>query len=257
MRLQKLIAEAGIASRRAAERLILDGRVTVNGVTVRQLGSTVVPDIDVVQVDGVSVERPSAKSYLLLHKPAGYVTSVSDPHAAHTIMSLLPQGGPRLFPVGRLDRDSEGLLLLTDDGALAERLLHPRNRVEREYLVLVQGDVPPHALAALRAGGDVDGARVQPLSVTIGEPPAPFDRVAIPGTRWLRMTLAEGRKREVRVLCAGAGLRVLRLIRIRFGPLLLGDLPAGGIRPLTANELSAIRDLPKEPDGGSVRGSEA
>lgn len=246
MRLQKLIAEAGIASRRAAERLILDGRVTVNGGTVRQLGTTVMPDRDVVQVDGVAVERPSTKSYLLLHKPAGVVTSVSDPHAAHTIMSLLPDDGPRLFPVGRLDRDSEGLLLLTDDGALAERLLHPRNQVEREYLVLVQGDVPERALAALRAGGDVEGARVRPRFVTVGQPPAPFDRVAVPGTRWLRMTLTEGRKREVRVLCAGAGLRVLRLIRIRFGPLLLGDLPAGGRRPLMAEELSAIRDLPRE-----------
>jgi 23S rRNA pseudouridine2605 synthase len=239
-RLQKLIAEAGLASRRAAERLILEGRVTVNGVAVRQLGATAVPGQDDVRLDGRPLAPPPAKTYLLLHKPAGVVTSVRDPHAVRTIMALLPKDAPRLFPVGRLDRESEGLLLLTDDGELAERLLHPRYRIEREYAVLVRGDVSSRTLAALRDGGEVEGAHVRPLAVAVEPPPAPIGGRTAPGTRWLRITLAEGRKREVRVLCAAAGLAVVRLIRTRFGPLHLGDLPAGGTRPLTPAELREL-----------------
>jgi 23S rRNA pseudouridine2605 synthase len=156
-------------------------------------------------------------------------------------MALLPPDSPRLFPVGRLDRESEGLLLLTDDGDLAERLLHPRYQIEREYAVLVRGSVSQAALAALRAGAEVEGAHVRPLHVEAAPPPPSFGRGSVPGTRWLRMTLAEGRKREVRILCAAAGLDVLRLVRVRLGPLALGDLPAGHTRPLTAAELSALQ----------------
>lgn len=238
VRLQKLIAESGRASRRAAERLIVAGRVTVNGVVVTELGAGADPDHDDVRVDGAPLRRPDAKTYLLLHKPPGYVTSARDPHAERTVMALVPPGTPRVYPVGRLDRDSEGLLLLTDDGALTERLLHPRNGVEREYAVLVRGDVAEPVLAILRGGVAVEGARVAPALVEARA--APDGVRPPPGTWWLRIVLREGRKREVRVLCAAAGLAVLRLVRVRFGPLTLDGLGPGRVRRLTAAELAAL-----------------
>lgn len=241
VRLHKLLAEAGVASRRAAERLIAGGHVSVNGVTVRTPGSVVVPDRDDIRVDGVPVRPPRHRTYLLLHKPPGYVTTLHDPHAERTVRDLLPPDTPRVYPVGRLDRDSEGLLLLTDDGALTTRLLHPRFGVEREYAVLVWGAVTPGALARLRDGIIVEGVRVTPVDVRVALPPPPIDRTAPAGTRWLRITVREGRKREVRVMCAAVHLRVLRLIRVRFGPLVLGDLAPGAVRPLTRGEVRALR----------------
>lgn len=226
--------------------MILDGRVSVNGVVVRELGAMAIPGDDEVRVDGNVLRPPARKTYLLLHKPRGVVTSVRDPHAAHTIMSLLPPDAPRLFPIGRLDRESEGLLLLTDDGDLTERLLHPRHRLEREYAVLVRGPVSSAALAALRAGAEVEGAHVRPLRVEVAPPPGPTDWSPAPDTRWLRITLAEGRKREVRVLCAAARLTVLRLIRVRFGPLTLGSLPPGHTRPLTPSELTHLTQTQRD-----------
>ena len=240
IRLHKLLADAGVASRRAAERLIAEGRVSVNGVVRREPGSAAVPGRDAICVDGVPLRPSTARTYLLLHKPRGYVTSVRDPHAEHTVMELIPRGTGRVYPVGRLDRDSEGLLLLTDDGDLTERLLHPRRGVEREYAVLVRGAVTPGALARLREGIDVEGARVVPVEVAVKLPPPPFAGHDPPGTRWLRITLREGRKREVRVMCAAVHLHVLRLVRVRFGPLHLGDLRPGASRPLTETELAAL-----------------
>ena len=240
VRLQKLLAEAGIASRRAAERLIAEGHVTVNGVVVREPGSAAIPGRDEVRVDGAPLRPPAAKTYLLLHKPSGVVTSVHDPHAERTIMALLPRNVPRVYPVGRLDRESEGLLLLTDDGDLTERLLHPRHGIEREYAVLARGDVSPNAIEQLRRGTMVEGARVVPVSVAVTLPPPAIRGSSPPGTRWLRIVVAEGRKREVRVMCAAVHLHVLRLIRVRFGPLELGDLPPGRTRPLTEAELEDL-----------------
>lgn len=239
VRLQKLIAQAGLASRRAAERLIAQGRVTVNGREVRHPGASAVPGVDEVRVDGVPLRPAATHTYLLLNKPAGYVTTVRDRHAERTVIDLLPPGTSRLFPAGRLDRESEGLLLLTDDGDLAQRLLHPRYQVEREYAVLVRARALEASLARLRAGTTVEGVHVRPRLVE--RRPPPFPAAAAPDTRWLRVTLTEGRKREVRVLCAAAGLAVLRLVRVRFGPLTLGDLGAGQTRPLTDGELSALR----------------
>lgn len=243
VRLQKLIAEAGLASRRAAERLIVAGRVSVNDATVRELGATADPAVDDVRVDGARLRPPVTRTYLLLHKPPGYVTTALDPHAERTVMDLLPPGAPRLFPAGRLDRDSEGLLLLTDDGALTQAVLHPRHGVEREYAALVRGEVAAATLARLRAGARVEGADVAPASVEVAPPPRPLPAYAPPDARWLRLVLTEGRKREVRLLCAAAGLQVIRLIRVRFGPLTLGDLPPGRIRPLTPPELAALHRL--------------
>ncbi|MGH2584025.1 MAG: pseudouridine synthase [Dehalococcoidia bacterium] len=240
-RLQKVLAAAGVASRRASENLIAQGRVTVDG-RVAGIGDQVDPERSVITVDGRVIGAAAQHAYLLLHKPAGVVSSLRDPHAERTVTSLLPPGMPRLYPAGRLDRESEGLLLLTDDGELAERLLHPRYGVEREYAVLARGDLLPRTLARLRRGAEVEGARVAPAAVEVRFPPAPIGGPVPPGARWLRITLTEGRKREVRVLCAAAGLHVLRLIRVRFGPLHLGDLPLGHTRPLTPVELTALRE---------------
>jgi 23S rRNA pseudouridine2605 synthase len=241
VRLQKLIAEAGRSSRRAAERLIVEGRVTVNGEVIRQLGATATPGRDLVCVDGEPLHPPRSKTYLLMHKPLGVVSSARDPHAVRTVTSLLPPDAPRLFPVGRLDRDSEGLLLLTDDGDLTERLLHPRYEIEREYAVLVRGDLSTGTLGRLREGTTVEGAHVRPRAVKLGRQPAFAGGATPPGTGWLSLTLTEGRKREVRVLCAAAGLQVLRLIRVRFGPLSLGELPPGHTRPLSEREVAALK----------------
>ena len=242
VRLNKLLAEAGIASRREAERFLAEGRVTVNGVAVLEPGSSAVPGQDAVAVDGVPValaeDRPH--TYLLLHKPRGLVTTVRDPHAERTVMDLLPRDVPRIYPVGRLDQDSEGLLLFTDDGELTERLLHPRNGVEREYAVLVRGDFTGPALPKLRQGVTVEGVRVKPRNVEVAWPPVQFKGPLPRGARWLRIVLGEGRKREVRALCAAVHLYIFRLIRIRFGPLELDDLLPGKTRPLTKSELRAL-----------------
>jgi 23S rRNA pseudouridine2605 synthase len=242
VRLNKLLAEAGIASRREAERLLADGRVAVNGVTVREPGSSAVPGTDTVTLDGVPVALGEARlhTYLVLHKPRGIVTTVRDPHAERTVMDLLPRDLPRVYPVGRLDQDSEGLVLFTDDGDLTERLLHPRNGVEREYAVLVRGDFTGPALPKLRQGVSIEGERVKPLSVEVAWPPEQFRGPLPKGARWLRIVLAEGRKREVRALCAAVHLYVFRLIRVRFGPLELDGLPPGKTRPLSPFELRAL-----------------
>lgn len=257
MRLHKLLADAGVASRRAAERLIAEGHVTVNGVTMREPGSAAVPGRDDIRVDGVPLRPAEQRTYLVLNKPRGYVATVSDPHAERTVMALLPKGAPRLYPVGRLDRESEGLLLLTDDGALTERLLHPRHGVEREYAVLVRGAVTPGAIDRLREGIVVEGVRVVPVEARVTLPPAPIANPNLPGTRWLRITVREGRKHEIRVMCAAVHLHVMRLIRVRLGSLLLGDLAPGRVRTLTENEVTGLADLTPRPDalrGPSLRG---
>jgi 23S rRNA pseudouridine2605 synthase len=170
-RLQKLLAAAGVASRRASEALITSGRVTVNGATVRELGAKADPARDDIRLDGRAVRAPEAHTYLMLHKPAGYTSTVSDPHAKHTVMELLPTDGGRLFPAGRLDRDSEGLLLLTDDGELTQRLLHPRYHLAKEYAVLVRGEIGSQVLWRLRKGTVIEGKRTAPVEVEPAPPP--------------------------------------------------------------------------------------
>lgn len=271
-RLQKLLAGAGIASRRAAEQLILAGRVTVNGRLVRELGVRADPERDDIRLDGRPVQRPATHTYLMMHKPAGFTSTAADPHASRTVMHLLPKGTPRVYPVGRLDRDSEGLLLFTDDGALAQRLTHPRYHLPREYGVLVRGEVDGRVLQRLRAGVVIDGRRAVPVEVDPAEPPpgfgsgpaepdAPVARRAralqadVPEL-WLRFVLHEGRKRQIRITCEQAGLEVQRLVRISMGPVSLGSLAAGLVRPLRKPELAALRrvtGLPDPPAGEGER----
>lgn len=236
-RLQKFLARAGVASRRHAEELIQAGRVQVNGQPVTQLGTKVQPERDVVQVDGRPVQAPAARVYLLLHKPAGVVTTASDPQGRQTVLDLLPPSlrAQRLFPVGRLDLDSEGLLLLTNDGAFALHLMHPRFEQEKEYHALVRGRPTSAALENLRRGMLLPGE---------ARPTAPaqvrFLRAAPDGASWLSVTLHEGRRRQVRRMLAAVGHPVLRLVRVRVGALGLGDLPAGQWRALSAEELEKL-----------------
>ena len=202
-RLQKILSAHGVSSRRAAEGYLSAGRVTVNGCTAR-VGDKADPERDDIRVDGRPLRRPARRTYLMLNKPRGYVTTLSDEKGRRTVAELVAGCGARVWPVGRLDLDSEGLLLLTDDGALTHALLHPSHEVEKEYRVWVEGDVDT-ALPVLRGPMELDGYALRPAQVTpVGE-----------GV--LSVVIHEGRNRQVRRMCAAAGLRVRRLQRVREG----------------------------------------
>ncbi len=229
-RLQKALAWAGLGSRRACEDLIREGRVTVNG-EVAALGARVDPRVDRVEVDGVRVPLDPELRYFALHKPAGVVTTARDPQGRPDVSRYYPEG-TRVFPVGRLDRETEGLLLLTNDGELANRLMHPRYGVEREYLAEVEGSPSPRALARLTRGIDLEDGPARAGSAR---------RVARAGGRSaVRIVMTEGRKREVRRMLAAIGLPVRRLVRVRVGPIRLGRLGPGELRELGAEE---VREL--------------
>jgi len=233
-RVQRSLARAGYGSRRASEDLIRDGRVTING-RVASLGDRVDPETDVVEVDGARVVTdPDARTFAL-HKPAGVVSSLKDPQGRPDLTGYLP-ADTRVVPVGRLDRDTEGLLLLTGDGELANRLMHPRYGVEKEYLVEVDGAPTSKQLAELRRGVELDDGPAKPRSVRVVD--AAGERTA------LRLVLTEGRKREVRRMLQAVGLPVRRLVRVRVGPVRLGTLPAGELRELGGEELSALYRAP-------------
>ena len=225
MRIQRALARSGIASRRHAETLVAAGRVTVNG-QVARTGMSVDPARDTIAVDGRPIGAPVQPRWLVLHKPTGVLTTRSDPGGRKTVFDLVP-AEPGLTYVGRLDYMTEGVLLLTTDGAAAHRLTHPSREVERTYLATVRGDAPTAARRA-RAGVELeDGlARVQHAEAR------PLGR----GHWELELTLTEGRTREVRRLCDALGLEVERLVRTRFGPIALGDLAPGAVRQLTARE---------------------
>jgi len=230
MRLNKFLAQAGAASRRGADELITGGRVSLNGRIVRELG-TIVAGGDAVLVDGVPVQPPQTFSYLVLHKPAGVVTTMRDPAGRRTVADLLPEG-PRLVPVGRLDYATDGILLLTNDGELAHSLLHPRFGVEKTYRATIAGKVRAQDLRRLRAGVLIDRRRTSMAAArTIA-----FDG----GRSVVELTIHEGRNRQVRRMFETLGYRVVALTRTRFGPLTLGRLAPGKVRPLTAKERSAL-----------------
>ena len=227
------MAAAGIAARRKCEALILEGLVSVNGETVRDLGRQVDPGKDKILYRGkpVSFEAPV---YFLLHKPAGYTTTVSDPHAEKTVLELVPSAlshKVRLFPVGRLDKDSTGLLLLTNDGELANRLIHPRYGVGKRYEVTLDRPLEEKARAKLLRG------------VQLEEGPARAERVEELSGRKVRLTLREGKKREIRRMFDRVGYRVQELCRVEFGTLKLADLPSGQGRLLTPQEEAALKRL--------------
>ncbi len=245
-RLQKFLARAGIASRRQCEALIAAGRVLVNGQVVRTLGTRVRPGRDRVHVDGEAV-RAGAPVTILLHKPAGYITSRSDPQGRPVVTSLVAQAGlPRLFPVGRLDWDTEGLLLLTNDGELANALTHPRYAVRKVYHAKLKGHPTPESLARLTRGIVCDGEPLAALAVDVLHPTRQ--------NTWVAITLEEGRYRHVRRMCEGVGHPVLKLTRVALGPVRLGSLPRGRWRPLSPDELRGLYAL--VPSAGSSRASE-
>ena len=230
-RLQKILSAAGVCSRRAAEGYLTAGRITVNGETA-QLGQQADPETDDIRVDGVPLDREPEVVYLMLNKPRGYVTTVSDEQGRKTVMDLLTGIHTRVYPVGRLDRDSEGLLLLTNDGALTHRLLHPSHEVSKEYHVTVSGPVE-HAAEKLRRIRDVAGMPIQPAEVR---------QLRRTGDRAeLSIMIHEGRNRQIRRMCARCGLEVLRLQRVREHCLELGELPLGQWRYLTAAEIAALK----------------
>jgi len=228
---QKFLAHAGLASRRTCEQWIVAGRVRVNGETVTVLGSQIDPQRDRVEVDGKRVTLPRAHTYWLLNKPTGYVCTARDPQGRPTVLSLV-RTKERLYPVGRLDLDSEGLLLLTNDGELAQRLTHPSFEHEKEYTVWVTGRPTEHALQRLRVGIELEDGPTSPAQVTFLRNES--------GGAWLRIVIHEGRKHQLRRMCEAVGLPVRRLIRVRMGPLMLGELKPGESRPLTRKEKSLL-----------------
>ena len=230
-RVQRALARAGFGSRRACEQLIADGRVTVDGV-VATLGDKLDGTVSAVRVDGLEVNLDPDVRYYALHKPPGVVTTMRDPQGRPDIRGFLPSDGPRVFPVGRLDRDSEGLLLLTNDGELANRLMHPSHGVEKEYLAEVEGEPTARQVARVRSGIDLDDGPARAVRARVV--------AASRGRGAVRLVMTEGRKREVRRLLAAVGLPVTRLVRLRVGPITLDGMSPGDVRPLQRAEIQAL-----------------
>jgi len=233
-RLQKIISAAGITSRRASEDLILAGRVTVNGIVVNELGSKADPSTDTVAVDGKSLTIASKKLYILLYKPVGYLTTLDDPEGRPLVTDLLKEVGERVYPVGRLDYNTEGLLLLTSDGEWANQLMHPRNEVEKEYHVRVRGKVHKSQLDQLAGGVEIEGRITAPARVCMIKEGEQND--------WFSITIHEGRNRQVRRMCEAVSLSVVRLRRVRYGMLSMGALKPGEFRFLSEAEVDGLRN---------------
>lgn len=233
-RLQKILAHAGVASRRESERIIAAGRVKVDGQVVTELGAKADPASQRITVDDQPIGRAEPLQFWMLNKPAGVVSTASDPEDRPTVVDMLPEHvRGRLYPVGRLDMYSEGLVLLTNDGELALKMTHPRYKMPKIYRVWVEGKPGDEAMAALRRGVEIEGGPTAPAQV--------FLKSYTNGLGLLRMVLHEGRKREIRQMCEAVGHPVKRLLRVGLGPLRLGDLPEGASRMLTVREINELR----------------
>jgi 23S rRNA pseudouridine2605 synthase len=232
-RLQKILAAAGIDSRRACEQIILDGRVQVNGKTVTELGSTANPRRDVITVDLIEIQR-EAPVYILMNKPKGYVTTVKDDQGRPTVMALLKGVPGRLYPVGRLDFNSEGLLLMTNDGALAQVLMGPEHEIPKVYLVKVHRNPTSELLKEFQEGFLLSGRRLKPCHIEVAEKG---------DNPWLKVTLTEGKNQQIRRMFAAVGHPVSKLRRVQFGPLADPMLKPGAWRYLSPQEIAAIKSL--------------
>lgn len=231
IKLHAFLAHAGVASRRASEELIAQGKVCVNGTLVKNVATRIDPNRDRVEMQGKRIELPTARHlYYVVHKPVNYVSSVSDPDGKPVVISLVPRG-VRVYPVGRLDSNSEGLILMTNDGDLAYRLTHPKFVVPKTYHVLIAGSPGNTALNALRSGVHLSDGMTAPAEVS----PLKHDH----GNTWIVVTIHEGKNRQIRRMCGVLNLEVLRLIRVKMGPFELGALPVGGWRHATDQELRA------------------
>lgn len=230
-RLQKIVSSRGIASRRKAEEMILDGRITINGV-IAQLGDTADAELDEILLDGKCLPSREKYVYILLNKPRGFVTTLSDEKGRRDVSQLVADCGTRVYPVGRLDMDSEGLLLMTNDGDFANKMMHPKHEVEKTYDTFVTG-YQPMALEKLKQPITLDGHAIRPPKVKLMK--------AEGGVAHLQITIHEGRNRQVRRMCEAAGMHVTRLRRIREGSLSLGDLPKGKWRYLTEDEIHSMK----------------
>ena len=235
MLLQRYLAQCGVASRRKCEEIIASGRVTVNGEQIVQMGFEVDEEKDSVTVDGKTVTPVMLHTYWLMHKPRGVMTTLYDPQGRKTIVDLLPGGAPRLFPVGRLDYDTSGLLLLTDDGDLSFALMHPRHRIYKTYCARIAGKLTPEQAQRLREGLPLDGRMTAPAKVRILRSNAIYSDIEI--------AIREGRNRQIRRMCEAVGHEVVSLERTAMGPLTLGTLPIGAVRPLTDEELRQIKQV--------------
>ena len=233
-RLQKLISAAGIASRRAAEAMMAEGRVTVNGVAA-SVGMSADPDIDIICVDGNEIRIESRRRYIVLHKPRGYVTTMKDERGRPTVAELTQDAGARLYPVGRLDMDSEGLVIMTDDGAAANALMHPSHAVNKIYTVYVQGEDIKSSMRRMQNLTELEGERISAPQVMLIELRGQYAE--------LQITIHEGKNRQIRRMCKAVDMNVVRLIRIAEGPVTLGDLAPGKWRSMTKDEISFLHNL--------------
>jgi len=232
-RLQKILSRAGVASRRAAEQWMLAGRVRVNGVVVKELGSKADAQSDEIRIDGRLISSEVEKIYLMLHKPQGFVTTLRDPEGRPTVADLVVGVAERVYPVGRLDYDSEGLLLLTNDGDFSQKVQHPRHQVPKTYRVKVRGTLAGTELRSLEQGVSLDGELFRPAKMR--------EEKENRGSTWLLLTIAEGRNRIIRRAFEALGHPVARLIRLKIGEVALGSLPSGEYRHLTAREVESLR----------------
>ncbi len=247
IRLQKIIAASGIASRRAAETMIRDGHVTVNGKVVRVLGTCIDPSKDHVKIDGRHVQPAEPEVFVFLHKPSGYVTTMDDPQGRPTVADLVPKVKVRVFPVGRLDYDTEGLLLLTNNGKVAQACVHPRYHVPKTYLVKVSGVCTDEEIRNLEDGVALDDGMTAPATVRKS------GKAKV--NSWLELTIYEGRKHQIKRMLEALGHHVVRIKRVRFGPVELGDLPIGASRFATDAEANALRAVVHRTAGArNVRG---
>lgn len=231
-RLQKIISASGIASRRASEELIKSGRVSVNG-SVASLGDSADIETDVVTVDGEKINLPSGHTYIVLNKPKGYVTTMSDENGRKCVKDLVSDVGANVYPVGRLDMYSEGLLIMTDDGELANKIMHPSAEVNKTYYAWIAGGCDEDKIAILKSPLDIDGYVIQPADVKVVKKSEDYTLLSI--------TIHEGRNRQIRKMCSLAQLKLTRLKRISEGNITLGDLPPGKWRYLSEDELQELQ----------------